>query len=196
MRCVAGAAVTAAVLGLCRAEAAELWLGAYDHDVSDSMSIGRYEAGAQVAAGLIGAPLEPLRLLGRPSPYLLAAVNTDGGTNYAAAGLSWRLDLGERVYVRPGFGLAVHDGDIDFPSPYEPGITSTERRGRFQRGREEIDLGSRVLFQPELALGVRVTDRLAVEASWMHLSHGQTAGGQNPGLSEVGVRLVYGLRPR
>ena len=196
MRVVAGAAVAAAMLGICRAEAAEVWLGAYDHDVHDAMSIGRYEAGAQLGAGYIGAPLEPLRLLGRPSPYVLAAVNTDGGTNYAAAGLAWRVSLGQRLYVRPGLGLAVHDGDVDFPSPYEPGLTSDQRHARFQRGREEIDLGARVLLEPELALGWRVSDRLAVEASWMHVSHGRIAGGQNPGLSDVGVRLVYGLGPR
>ena len=198
MRVVAGAVVAAAALGFGEARAAELWLGAYHHDVNDAMSIGRYEAGAQIAAGLIGGPLEPLRLLGRPSPYVLAALNTDGGTNYAAAGLSWRLPLARsgRVYLRPGLGLAVHDADIDFPSPYEPGLTSTERRGRFERGLEEIDLGSRVLFQPELSLGWRVSQKLAVEASWLHISHGQTAGGQNPGLSDLGVRLVYGLGPR
>ena len=196
MRFVVGAAVVAAGLGVCRAEAAEAWVGVYDHDVYDTMSIGRYEAGVQIGAGLIGAPLQPLRLLGRPSPYVLATVNTDGGTNYAAAGLSWRLDLGQRVYLRPGVGLAVHDGDVDFPSPYEPGLTTTDRRARFDRGRQEIDLGARVLFEPELAVGWRVNDRLAVEASWMHVSHGRVAGGQNPGLSDVGVRLVYGLGAR
>ena len=198
MRFVAGALVAAAALSSGQAQAGELWLGAYDHDVDDAMSNGRYEAGAQVAAGLIGRPLEPLRLLGRPSPYVLAAVNTDGGANYAAAGLSWRLKLDRagRLYLRPGLGLAVHDRETDFPSPYEPGLTTTQRRDRFDRGRQEIDLGSRVLFQPELALGWRVNERMAVEASWLHLSHGQTAGGQNPGLSDVGVRLVYGLGHR
>ena len=196
MRIVVGAALAAAVLGVCRAEAAELWVGAYDHDVHDAMAIGRYEAGVQLGAGLIGGPLEPLRLLGRPSPYVLATVNTDGGTNYAAAGLSWRVPVGDRLYLRPGLGLAVHDGDVDVPSPYEPTLTADQRRARFERGRDEIDLGARVLLEPELALGWRVSERVAVEASWMHVSHGRIAGGQNPGLSDVGVRLVYGLGPR
>jgi hypothetical protein len=150
-----------------------------------------------VAAGAIGAPLERLRRIGRPSPYVLAAVNSDGGTNYAAAGLSWRLNLRSdgRIYLRPGLGVAVHDGDIDHPSPYEPGITAQEQANRFRRGREEIDLGSRVLFQPEVALGWRVSPRVALEASWLHVSHGQLFGRQNPGLSDLGIRLVYGLGP-
>jgi hypothetical protein len=50
-----------------------------------------------------------------------------------------------------------------------------------------------VLFQPEVALGWRVTERVAVEASWLHISHGQLFGRQNPGLSDIGIRLVYGF---
>jgi hypothetical protein len=198
MRAWTAAVSTAAVMAVAgAAEASEVWLGAYAHDVEDGLSIGHYEDGAQVAAGVIGRPLERLRRIGRPSPYALAAVNTDGGTNYAAAGVSWRLNLrGDgRVYLRPGVGLAVHDGDIDHPSPYETGITSVEQMNRFRRGRQEIDLGSRVLFQPELALGWRVNERVALEASWLHISHGQLFGGQNPGLSDLGIRLVYGFGP-
>jgi hypothetical protein len=196
MRAWAAVVSTAAVIAVAgAAEASEVWLGAYAHDVEDGLSIGHYEDGAQVAAGLIGSPMERLRRIGRPSPYVLAAVNTDGGTNYAAAGLSWRLNLRSdgRVYLRPGVGLAVHDSDTDHPSPYEPGITLSEQANRFRRGREEIDLGSRVLFQPEVALGWRVTERVAVEASWLHISHGQLFGRQNPGLSDIGIRLVYGF---
>lgn len=198
MRGWAAVVSTAAVMSAAgTAAASEVWLGAYVHDVEDGLSIGHYEGGAQVAAGVIGTPLEALRRVGRPSPYLLAAANTDGGTNYAAAGLSWRLNLrGDgRVYLRPGLGLAVHDGDTDHPSPYETGITGVEQMNRFRRGRQEIDLGSRVLFQPELALGWRVNERVAVEASWLHISHGQLFGRQNPGLSDLGIRLVYGFGP-
>ena len=57
----------------------------------------------------------------------------------------------------------------------------------------EIDFGSRILFAPEVALGTRVSDRLTIEASWIHMSHGQLFGRQNPGTDHFGLRLSYGL---
>ena len=55
-----------------------------------------------------------------------------------------------------------------------------------------IDFGSHVLFEPELALGVDLNERLAVEASYTHLSTGQIfAQGKNQGLDDAGVRLVW-----
>ena len=175
------------------AQAQEVWGGVYAHDISDGLAEGGFEEGTQFAAGVIGPQLESLRIIGRPSPYVLAAVNTDGGTNYAAVGLSWRVPLtGDgRVYLRPGLGVAVHDADIDFPSPYENGISEAERQRRFQRGLDELDLGNRILFEPEIALGYQLSDRLALEASYLHISHATIFGDQNPGLTDVGVRAVY-----
>jgi hypothetical protein len=69
MRAWTAAVSTAAVMAVAgAAEASEVWLGAYAHDVEDGLSIGHYEDGAQVAAGVIGRPLERLRRIGRPSP--------------------------------------------------------------------------------------------------------------------------------
>jgi hypothetical protein len=190
------AASVAAALSLgpaAHAQTAQVWGGAYVHDIRDGLSEGGVEEGPQIAAGVISAPL---RSLGGPSLYLLGAANPAGGTNYAAAGLSWRLGLGERAYLRPGFGAGVHDGDTDLPSPYEPGLAHVTRLQRFDHNEASLDLGSRVLVHLELALGWQATERLAVEASWMHLSHGDLAGGQNPGLSDLGLRLVYSLDRR
>jgi hypothetical protein len=50
-----------------------------------------------------------------------------------------------------------------------------------------------VLFEPEMSLGWRADARWAVELSWIHLSHGQLAGRQNPGLGDLGLRAVYRL---
>jgi hypothetical protein len=180
------------------AQAQEVWGGVYAHDIKDGLSEGGFEDGTQLAAGVISPRLDQLSFLGRPSVHALVAVNTDGGTNYAAVGLSWRIGVADegRLYIRPGLGLAVHDADIDFPSPYEPGLTDPQRQERFRRGLEEIDLGSRVLFEPEFAVGYQLSKRVAVEASWLHISHGTLAGDQNPGISDYGVRLVYSLGAR
>lgn len=175
------------------AQAQEVWGGVYAHDVSDGLAIGGFEDSPQIAAGVIGPRLEGLGFLRRPSPYVLISANTQGGTSYAAVGLSWRVPLGDggRVYLRPGFGLAVHSSDVDFPSPYETGISEVERQRRFRRGEEELDLGNRILFEPEIALGYQVSDSLALEASYLHVSHATVFGDQNPGLTDIGVRAVY-----
>ena len=101
-------------------------------------------------------------------------MNTAGETSYAAVGLSAKF--GDRVFVRPGLGIAFHTGSDD----------------KFNRT-DKIAFGSRVLFEPELGVGMRISERATVEASWVHMSHAQLFGGQNPGIDNVGVRLCWRL---
>ena len=157
------------------ASAGEMFIGAYDHDATVGLGHGGHETGAQLTAGYRTDPIDTLAWAGRPSGYAFAATNTAGGTNYVGGGLSWRLERpGARFYVQPGLGLMIHDGHVD----------------RRQRG-TGLNLGSRLLLEPELALGWRFTERLALEGSLIHLSHARIAGARNPGLNELGLRLVY-----
>ena len=41
----------------------------------------------------------------------------------------------------------------------------------------------------ELGIGADITDRLSIEGSWVHLSHAQLFGRQNPGMDNIGIRL-------
>lgn len=173
------------------AAAGEVFAGVYAHDVDDGISYGKFEDGAQIVAGVRTTALDELKFLGRPRVHLLVGVNTAGGTDYLASGLAWRFHLSERVYVQPGIGLAIHDSRVAFPSPNEPGITPQERLKRIRDFQTKLDLGSRVLFEPELSVGWKATRRLSVELSWIHLSHGKLAGDYNPGVGDVGVRLLY-----
>lgn len=173
------------------AAAGEVFAGAYVHDVDDGISYGGFEDGAQIVFGGRTTALDELRFLGRPRVHLLAGINTSGGTNYAATGLSWRFHLNERLYVQPGIGLAIHDGKINLPSPDEPGLTPEERLKRLHDLRTKLDLGSRVLFEPELSIGWKATRRLSVELSWIHMSHAKLADDYNPGVADVGVRFLY-----
>jgi hypothetical protein len=159
----------ALALSATAAVAGEAFVGAYAHDVQ-VIALGGYENGAQIAAGYRSDPLRSLRAVGSPSAYGFAAANTAGGVNYAAAGLSWRF--GDRLFLRPGVGLAIQDGEVH----------------KFQEG-DTLNLGSRVLAELELGLGWQINPRTSVEGSYVHLSHGQLAGGQNPGLDDVGLRL-------
>ncbi|HEX7945907.1 MAG TPA: acyloxyacyl hydrolase [Phenylobacterium sp.] len=173
------------------AAAGEAFAGLYAHDVDDGISYGKFEHGAQIVAGVRTTALDELAFLGKPRVHLLAGVNTAGGVDYVASGLAWRFNLAKRVYIQPGIGLAIHDNRVAFPSPDEPGITPAERLKRLNDFKTKLDLGSRVLFEPELSLGWKATERLSLELSWIHLSHARLAGHYNPGVADVGLRLSY-----
>jgi lipid A 3-O-deacylase len=185
-----------AVLLLCALPApclaGEAFLGAYAHDVDDQVSFGHTtEGGAQIIGGYRTAPIPALTIFVAPRAHAFGAVNTRGGVSFASAGLTWRFPIGRRFYLQPGVGLAVHNAEYDFPSPFEPGLAAAERQRRLDHVDRDLDLGSRVLLAPELSLGWQATERAALELSWIHLSHAQLAGKQNPGLGEVGLRAVY-----
>lgn len=172
MRLLAAAAVaTASPLS-----AQEIWAGIAAHGVDTPVTFDTGESGADLQVGYRFASERALSLIASPAPYVLAIVNTDGGTNLAAAGLGWKL--GDTVYARPGIGIAIHDG---------PSLRV--------RASDNIrtDLGSRILFEPELAIGWQASPRLGIEASWVHVSHAQLFSGQNPGLDIIGARLVLKL---
>lgn len=154
------------------ASAGEVFGGLYVHDVDTPLSIAGIEGGMDVQLGWRGGRIGRTPL----QPFVYGSLNTAGETNYAAAGLSARF--GDRIYVRPGIGVAVHTGSA----------------ANFQHaGEDHIDFGSRVLFAPEIGVGARISDRVSIEASWVHLSHGQLFGRQNPGMDNFGVRLNFGL---
>ncbi|KRB82733.1 hypothetical protein ASE00_11930 [Sphingomonas sp. Root710] len=154
------------------AAADQLWIGGYRHDVT--LAQEKFEGGQDIKAGWIGERFDGLRKIGRPAPHLLFSKSLDGGTNYLAAGLNWTW--GGRLYLRPGIGLAVNDGP----------------RRAYRKGKR-VDLGSPVTFEPELAAGWRLNTRVAIEASWVHLSHATIFSRQNRGMDSMGVRLLYRL---
>ena len=163
------------VLSSATAHAAELFGGVYRHGVSIGVAKCCYESGEDFQIGARTGALPALSRLGDFSLYALGSVNTSGGVDFAAAGLAWRIALGRQLYLRPGIGVAVQNGSA----------------ANFQKTPDKLYLGSRVLFEPEAALGWQIAPRWAVEASYVHLSHGWLAGRQNPGLDDLGVRLAY-----
>lgn len=156
--------------------AADIFVGALAHDVESPLTRGGFEGGADVQLGWRGDRIRALSGIGSPSPYVFGSLSTAGETSFAAAGISWRI--GDVLYVRPGIGLAVHNRDRRIVGP--DGI----RR----------DLGSRVLFEPEIGVGYQLSPSVSVEATWVHISHAQLFSGQNPGMDSIGVRLNYRLR--
>ncbi len=168
-------AATALAVAAAPAEAAEIFGGLYAHDVDTGLTKSGFEDGVDLELGWRGERIGWLKAVGAPNPHAFVSVNSAGDTHFASAGISWKI--GRRVYLRPGIGLAVHTGP-----------------GEVVPGDERIDFGSRILFAPELGVGARLTDRVSVEASWVHLSHAQLFSEQNPGLDTIGVRLNYRFR--
>ncbi len=160
------------------AAAQEVFVGSYIHGVNTPFTLETGERGADFEAGYRFAPIAGLAFIGKPAPYLIASLNSRGDTSFAGVGLAWKIGKGP-VYLRPGVGLVIHDG----PSLRVNAV-----------GDLRTDLGSRVLFEPEIALGTRLTDRFAIEASWVHISHARLFNSaQNPGIDMIGVRLGYAL---
>jgi len=169
---IAAVGALLAFLAPTAASAGEIFGGLYVHDVDTPLSIGGVEGGADVQLGWRGGRIGKTPF----QPYVFGALNTAGKTHYAAAGISARF--GKSIYVRPGLGIAVHTGSAE----------------NFQDlTNDKTDFGSRILFEPELGIGAQLNDRLSLEASWVHMSHAQLFGHQNPGMDNLGVRLNFAL---
>ena len=152
------------------AHAGELFGGLYVHDVKLPTDKSGIENGVDFQLGYRGGGIGHTPL----QPYVFAALNSAGQTSYAAVGLSAKF--GSSLYIRPGLGLAIHNGSA----------------GKFFRT-DKIAFGSRLLFEPELNVGTQINNRLSVEASWVHMSHAQLFGRENPGIDNLGVRLNLAL---
>ena len=164
-------AIAPAIFAATPAQADEIIGGLYVHDVDTFLTIAGVEDGMDVQLGWRGDRIGKTPL----QPHVFAAVNTSGSTNYAAVGLSAKF--GKKVFIRPGVGLAVHTGSIK----------------KYQiEGNDELEFGSRILFEPELGIGVNIDDRTSIEASWVHMSHATLFSDQNPGIDNLGVR--FGLK--
>ena len=160
------------VLASAPAQAGEVFGGVYAHDVKLPTDKSGVESGADLMLGYRGGNIGRTPL----QPYVFGALNTAGDTSYAAVGLSAKF--GRSIYFRPGLGIAIHNGSAK----------------NFQDlSNDEIEFGSRVLFEPEVAVGAQVSSRLSIEASWVHMSHAQLFGRQNPGIDNLGVRVNLAL---
>ena len=170
------ATAAAASIGAAPAQAGEVYGGAYVHAVDTPFTFDTGEGGVDAQLGYRFDPVTDK--LGGPQPYIFGSVNSDGGTDFAGVGLSWKAELGP-VYLRPGVGVVVHDA---------PGFRVDPETNL------RTDLGSRVLFEPEIAIGTQVSERFSIEASWVHISNARLFNSrQNPGIDAIGIRLNYRL---
>ena len=152
------------------AQAGEIFGGIFIHDVKTPLNLSGVESGIDAQLGWRGGRIGKTPL----QPYVFGSLNSNGNTHFVAAGISAKF--GDRIYIRPGLGLAIHSGSAaNFDNPFN----------------NRVEFGSRILFEPELGIGARLNERMTIEASLVHLSQGQIFGKQNPGIDNIGVRLNY-----
>jgi lipid A 3-O-deacylase len=155
------------------AHASELFGGLYAHDINTPMTHAGPESGLDLQLGWRGKRIGKTPL----QPHAFVTVSTSGDTHYGAIGLSAKF--GDRLFVRPGIGIAIHTGST---------------ADHFNPENDDIEFGSRFLFEPELGVGARLNDRLSIEASWVHLSHASLFSEQNSGIQNLGIRMTWTLR--
>lgn len=135
---------------------------------------------------------KPLRFLLKPRLTGKLQINTAGRTSFASVGAVWRQHfLRDRLYVQGGVGLTVIDGYSFTPDPFQPGLSREETQRRYDIYRRHTAFGSKVLFNPNASIGVRLNPKWAVELAWEHYSHRQLFSETNPGIDNVGIRLVH-----
>ena len=133
----------------------------------------------------------PLKILLKPRLTAKLQASTAGRTSFASIGAEWRQHVaGNRVYGQIGIGVTIHDGYRFLPDPFEAGISNGEAWRRFDIFTTRVGFGSRVLFNPNASIGVRINRRWAAELSWEHFSHRQIFNEVNPGIDAVGFRLI------
>ncbi|WP_231621751.1 acyloxyacyl hydrolase [Sphingomonas sp. 37zxx] len=134
----------------------------------------------------------PLRFALKPRLTGKVQINTAGRTSFASVGAEWRQHiLQQRVYGQIGIGLTIHNGYRFTPDPFEPGLAIGEALRRYDIYQTRTSFGSQVLFNPNASIGVRLNRRWAIEATWEHFSHRQMFSRQNPGIDNLGLRLVH-----
>ena len=168
-------ALALGVIALSPAQAGEIFGGIHLHDVKTPLDKSGLEDGVDISLGYRGPTITRL-FHGELQPYFFGALNSAEQTHYAAAGISAKFGLGGDWYIRPGVGIVIHSGSA----------------GKFFRT-DRVAFGSRVLAEPELGIGTRIKDRVTLEASWVHMSHAQLFGGENPGMDNLGFRLNVAL---
>ena len=163
-------------------ESARLGVMAHNIQVTDGKNANK-EDGVNINGELRFHSPDFLRFIWSPHPYIMASVNSAGGTSYGGAGLEYDWKFTNNWHVEVGVGYVVHDGDLD-----AKGETATER---FEYGSTHLLLGSRDLFRTNLAITRDFGDDWAGQILFEHLSHGQILGdGRNQGLDELGLRVI------
>lgn len=171
------------------AQVSEVRAGVAIHDLGWSIvnADGDEEKSVAFNAEIIFEEPEFLKWALSPQPYIGGTLNVEGETSYGGAGLLWRQNLGEKFYGDFALGVVVHNGRLDFDDARSQSTNVSELIEILENTNA---YGSRVLFRPQLTLGVNVSEEWAVEGFVEHISHaGLLSDGPNEGSDAAGLRI-------
>ncbi|WP_426126197.1 acyloxyacyl hydrolase [Pararhizobium sp. PWRC1-1] len=140
---------------------------------------GAHEAGIFPSATIYFHPLSSgdaatwKEAILEPRIYLGASVGVGDGVDQIYGGFSWTADITDRLFVELGLGGTVHNGDVA------------------QNGGSGPNLGCRLLFREQIAVGYRVTGNWQILATADHSSHANLCDGPNDGLTHAGLAVGY-----
>jgi lipid A 3-O-deacylase len=167
-------------------EQVSVGLLAHNIEVIDPKNAGKEDGPAMDLQFTFESP-SFLRVLGGPRPYVAVTPNLAGETSFAAVGLQWHIPFAEHWSIDPGFGYAVHDGEVTNAFP-----NGDPRATAFNNA--HVLLGSRDLFRSHIGITRQLTDRVGAQLFYSHYSHGQILGnGRNQGMDQAGLRLTFSL---
>ncbi|WP_138513815.1 acyloxyacyl hydrolase [Maricaulis alexandrii] len=160
----------------------EFRLGATAHDLSDHV-----EDGPNITADILFPSPDFLAIIWSPRPYVYGSFNTNGLTNFGAAGLAWNWEFAEGWNLEIREGLSYNDGVVDIDPNSPPGDPT-----RIRLATTRALMGNEILFHTALGLDYDLTETWSVGAYYEHISHGQIlASGRNQALDNVGIRFGY-----
>ncbi len=149
----------------------EVKVGILAHDVR-IVAADQVEDGLDVNAEVLFVSPAFLEPLFSPRPHVGIQVNTRDDTSQIYAGVTWTVDLTDRLWLGLSGGGTLHNGEtLDF----------TGDRKAF---------GSRALFRLAAELGVDVTENLSLSLYFDHESNAFLAP-LNPGIDNVGMRAGW-----
>jgi len=151
----------------------EVRFGLAMHDVDGLWSGASKEDGADLIAEVIFRRTLFRLFSATAYPQLGASINTRGYTSQVYGGFLLRWELPAAFFFSTGFGLALHNGELD--------TTASDQKS----------LGSRVLFRIPIEIGYAVNRHHCVGLEFAHVSNAYLAS-PNDGLDTIG--LVYGYR--
>lgn len=137
---------------------------------------GPEKSGAVSGELLFAKPFTPADLFTSyfiPRPHVGASGNFGGQTSFAYAGLTWSIDVTERVFLEGAFSGAIQNNPND---PFE---------GRL----DKVASGCSPLFREAGAVGVKLSKNWSLMALVEHMPNGGCGDGRS--LTNFGARFGY-----
>ena len=144
----------------------ELRLGVLAHD-----PVSPERGTADINGEILFKPLPNVPWMLRP--HVGGTVNTSGKTSHVYAGLSWGMDLSERVFIEASLGGVLQNGKNGKKIPANRNA-----------------MGCVAQFRESVSLGIRLSQNWSVMGTVEHVSNAGLCH-KNRGLTNFGLRAGY-----